>query len=219
MTTQELHDEKVRDLAEQYRQKGYEVVLESLPEVIPGFDQNLRPDLLAKKDRDQIVIEVKSRSALRNSDTVRRMADALAKTPEWRFELVVLEDAGMNLGTAVDTKTIQAQLVSAELLLEHNQHSSAFIVIWAALEGALRKLAAAQNISLGDASPTRLIRELSFNGLLSREDYEFLTQQLQSRNRIVHGFDAPSLTVGDIKALHDLILRLVDSTADQPAAA
>lgn len=219
MTVQELHDEKVQGLVEQYRQEGYDVVVEPLAETIPGFGSNLRPDLLIAKGPERIVIEVKTRGALRNSDSVRRMADALAKQPNWKFELVVLEDSAAEPSPVVDAETIHSQLSSASLLLDQGQLPSAFVLVWIATEAALRKLAAVGGLKIGEGSPVQLIREMMFNGLLDRPDYDLLSSHLNTRNRIVHGFSVPQLTKEQIQSLRDVTLRLVAAGKSQTAAA
>lgn len=219
MTIQKLHDEKIREIAEDYRRNGYLVEVEPQPESIPGFDRNLRPDMLVEKDGIHIVVEVKSRSALRSSDSVRRMADAIAKVPEWKFELIILDDSAADVELKPNSETVQAQLAAAELVLERGQIESAFMMVWIALEAALRRLAADRGIEIGDISPNRLIRELSFNGLLSPEDSVIFTRQLQIRNQAVHGFSVPTLVADDVNALRELTLKVAESVKEHPAAA
>ncbi|HEY3901188.1 MAG TPA: hypothetical protein VGM54_21435 [Chthoniobacter sp.] len=223
MSAQKLCEEdKARSLAEEYRLGGYEVIFEPAPDAIPGFDPGMRPDFLARKNDDRVVVEVKSRNSLRESDDVRRMADALARTPGWRFELVLVEDSASEPGQTAETNSLREQLSAADFLLKEGQQASAFILAWIAAESLLRRIALAHGPQIEDAkdaSPIRLIRELAFNGLIAREDYDLLAQQCELRNRLVHGFKAPTLTVRNVEQLRDLASRLIALCEGQTAAA
>ncbi|MEA3212613.1 MAG: hypothetical protein QOE70_5670 [Chthoniobacter sp.] len=223
MTSQEFHDEKLREVAENYRDQGYEVVLAPPASSIPNFDKALLPDLLATKDGNHIVVEIKGRSALRHSDTVRRMADALAGNPDWRFELVVFEeDESLLMSEGSDTMSVQViakQLAAGDLLLRQQELPAALILTWIALEAALRRLAGSRGVPLGSVAPVMMIKELTFAGLLDREEHDFLTELLPARNRIVHGFTAPHLTEGVIVRLRSIVNDLLSSSERQTAAA
>jgi|GEM_PF-4795661 len=81
----EREHRRVLQLAREYRSKGYQVACE---EVLPYSD--LRADLIARKDDEVIVIEVKTSASLASAkNDVVRLASQVAKIPGARFDLVL----------------------------------------------------------------------------------------------------------------------------------
>ena len=56
--------EQLLKLAENYRQKGYEIFLHPNLEDLPDFLKSYRPDLIVRRGEEAVVIEVKSRASL-----------------------------------------------------------------------------------------------------------------------------------------------------------
>ena len=47
--TEQLERERLLEVAEEYRQKGYEVLLSPQPEALPDFLRGYRPDLIVRQ--------------------------------------------------------------------------------------------------------------------------------------------------------------------------
>ena len=79
-----------RRVAQKYRLLGYEV--EENPEAahLPEFMEDLHPDIVARSKFDNVVVEVKEKSALKGSNDLVGIAQQISSHPDWRFELVVL---------------------------------------------------------------------------------------------------------------------------------
>ncbi len=60
--TANLERERLLKLAEEYRDRGYEISIHPNSEDLPDFLRNYRPDMIARREDDAVVIEVKSRS-------------------------------------------------------------------------------------------------------------------------------------------------------------
>lgn len=85
--------QRARAIAEEYRNKGYEVIEKPAPEQLPDFLAGYQPDLLAWKGDESIVVAVKARSSLAKDPRVRELAQLLQTKPRWNFELVVVGEA------------------------------------------------------------------------------------------------------------------------------
>lgn len=70
-------------VAEEYRSKGYEVARDVALDFLPGF----YADLIARKDDEVRVIEVKSRSSLAANPQIGEMARLVDEKRGWTFEL------------------------------------------------------------------------------------------------------------------------------------
>ena len=79
----------VLQVAEKYRQKDYEMVLQPCPSSLPDFLRGYQPDLLARQGDESVVVEVKAGSAPSRRALFRELARAVEGHPGWRFELVV----------------------------------------------------------------------------------------------------------------------------------
>ena len=81
-----LLEEKI---VQEYRAQGYDVVLFPSEKDLPPFLRGFRPDLLAKKPQENVVVEFKRRDQLREGKWVAEMARLLEKKKGWRFKLVL----------------------------------------------------------------------------------------------------------------------------------
>ena len=74
--------------AEEYRSRGYEVLLEASLDFLPGF----RADLLVRKGDEVKVIEVKSRPSLAADPKISELARIIESKPGWTFELLLVSE-------------------------------------------------------------------------------------------------------------------------------
>ena len=74
---QSAHDRLVREVADSYVRRGYLVEIEPLEEDLPEFLDGFRPDLLARKPGDNIVVEIKSRGKVRQVDYWTRLGNTV----------------------------------------------------------------------------------------------------------------------------------------------
>ena len=192
MSTEHLHTKKVKQVAKKYREQGYNVIIEPLPQQLPTFLGELQPDLIAMKEGDQVVIEVKAKEALRASDLVRHIADAVRKQKGWRFELVLLPSAASAQSTKgwelLGFQEIEQYVKEARHAASLSQFIPAFIFIWIAIEATLRRIAQKSDVSPALLSPKALLKELVFNGGISRLQYRTIEGIANLRTHVVHGF-------------------------------
>ena len=83
--------ELTRQVAEDYRSKGYEVSLQPGPDQLPPSLAGYRPDFVARKGDETVVVEIKSRPTSRREPPLESLAKAVRALPGWRLELVLAE--------------------------------------------------------------------------------------------------------------------------------
>ena len=189
--------------AEEYRRKGYEVSREPQLDFLPGF----RPDLVARKGDEAIVVEVKARSSLAANPKIKEFAQVIRSKPGWSFELVLVAEPekldspeGAN---PLGGEGIVEQINKAERALESNLPEAAFLLAWSACEAAVREMNASQGVSSkGITTPSYVLNQAVSQGVISRDDYNKLAGMMRYRNAIVHGF---SLNDFSDKLVKDLI--------------
>ena len=178
-----------RKTAEEYRSKGYEVLLEAPLDFMPGF----RADLLVRKGDEARVIEVKSRPSLAADPKIGELARLIESMPGWTFELVLVgepEKVDSPEGArSFESDGILQRIEEAERSLHAELPEAAFLLAWSASEAVIRELLTAQGVSgKSITSPGYVLDQGIYHGVISRNDYDALTRMRKYRNAIVHGF-------------------------------
>src|ERR1044071_7700689 len=87
-TTAREH-QRLLEVAREYRERGYDVIIEPRSDQLPGFLAPFRIDMLARNSEEHVVVEVRTQASLSDAPELDAVAQALQDHPSWRFELVV----------------------------------------------------------------------------------------------------------------------------------
>ena len=87
---QDEHARNRQAAARQYRKLGYEVIECPSDDQLPPFLRGFTPNLIATRDDDRVVLEVKRRDELKGSKQFVALATAVAQQIGWRLELIHL---------------------------------------------------------------------------------------------------------------------------------
>lgn len=190
-----LEERLVLQVAEEYRQKGYEVVLQPAPSSLPDFLRGYRPDLLARQGNESVVVEVKASSAPSRQDLFRELARAVEGHPGWRFELVIANappvpepEAPTGERPSLTGSDVARVISDAEDLVGSGRPEAALLWAWSAAEATLRLLVGDEGVSPRRHDPAYLLKQLALEGEIPREDYEVLMRSFRARNAVAHGF-------------------------------
>ena len=199
-----ITEKRFADLkADEYRRQGYVVSREELLETVPGF----RADLVARKDGHTKVVEVRTQASLASAEYLDEVARIINETPDWSFELHLIAEAEKIPTPSIDDdfgeSDITERLRTAQQLVNEGFVEPAFIIAWAAMEAAARKLVAARGVAIDSiTSPTYLLNQAAFHNAIHPEEYDHLRNLSAFRNAIVHGVQSPDI---DIDMVSDLI--------------
>jgi REase_AHJR-like len=208
---------RVQELAREYRDKGYQVTVEPGPGQLPEPLARFRPDLVARKADDLVVIEVKAREALPDQE-LQDLAKAVREQPGWRFELVLLKPEPGPPGTrAWSAKDVGMGLRQAEAILNSGFPEAALLLAWSAAEATLRLLAAKERLPLERDDAVYLLRLLVTRAVITREEYSRLWEVLELRNAVAHGLKPPQLDAAKISAFCELVAHLLRQTRPRRA--
>lgn len=206
-------------IAQEYRAKGYEVSREVALDFFPDF----RADIVAKKGDEITVVEVKTRTSLWQNPAIDELEKTLHSKPGWTFRLNLVDEReklhspeGARPYTSAD---VHRKIEEAENLLKSGFAETSLIVAWAAAEAVIRMLIARYGIEIKRVTNSAYIIGLAVSeGVISREDYDCLTDAMKRRNAVAHGFNADGIdnefTANLLKAIRRLSLEL---TAQSPA--
>lgn len=194
------HADVLESVAAQYRERGYQVDVEPTGPNVPDFLAGFRPDLIARGQADNVVVEVKVGTRTAVAERLREIAERVNREPGWRFSVVFADPQRPGQfveGETVSLALLEQRVQKAQRLLLEDQQEAAFLLLWSALEGILRLLGERVHLPLKSLPPSALIRELYSEGELSREQFDVLIRILPLRNQLVHGLEAP----GDIQSV------------------
>jgi len=210
MTTMELEQQKIDELAARYRREGYAVRIHPAGPELPEFLRPFEPDLIATASRDSVVVVVKASSAV-DADEITRLANAVEQQSGWRLDVVFVSQPVAAEIPAEEQLAPDAQvnrlLASAETLFAKGEIEAAAMLAWSAAETILRRSAQSAAPELERQSSARLLKHLYALGRIEHGTYEKLFSLMQFRNAVAHGFEpktaAPSIpdVVPDIRRL------------------
>jgi hypothetical protein len=211
-----LERQRVRTIAEEYRSRGYEVIEEPSPKQLPNFLSGYQPDLLVRRGNEAVVIEVKSRSSLAKDPQVRDLARLLQAKPGWNFELVVVGE-GEKLSSPEGARPLEREdilrgIEAAERILESGSPEAALLLAWSTSEATVRLLTEEENILLDRLTPVYILKQAVTDGVISRDDYNFLMSAIKYRNALAHGFKATDFDSAIVRDLINTTKRLLEST-------
>lgn len=219
--TANIERDRLLQLAEEYRNKGYDISFHPNPEDLPDFLKNYRPDMIVRRENEAVIIEVKSRRSLNSSSKqyLQNLAQSVEQHPGWRFELVMTnpEDAAYSpkAESSLQQSEIETRLqVARQLAAQHPE--SAILYSWSLVEATLRLVAEHEELSLQRLDSLYLVKQLVTEGVISRPEYQLLMDALSSRNAIAHGFKATQITQGSVNELIDVaeqLLKTLHTTA------
>jgi hypothetical protein len=190
MTPQPIESQAIAKVAEDYRRRGYDVVITPRGPDLPEFLAGYQPGIIARSPTESVVIEVKVGTRTSVAERFQEIAEQINRQPGWRFSLVYVSPSAPDQLMEADPAPLpqlQERAREADSLLQANQPEAAFLLYWSTLEGSLRLLGRRAQLPLENLPSSALIRELYSSGELSREDFETLMGLLPVRNTLVHG--------------------------------
>lgn len=213
-TLANLERDRLLQLAEEYRDQGYEIFFHPNLEDLPDFLKNYRPDLIVRRGDEAVIIEVKSRRSLSSSSGqyLRNLAESVEQHPGWRFELVITnpEDAEYfpKAESPLQPQEIETRLqVARQLVRQHPE--SAILYAWSLVEATLRLVVEHEGLSFSKPDPLYLVKQLVTEGVISRDEYQLLMDARSLRNVIAHGFKVTQVTEGSVYSLIDITEQLL----------
>lgn len=198
----------IERVAQEYKDQGYEVAIEPVATDLPDFIRDCRPDIIARKDNEHIVIEIKDPVIDADQGRLSTLARRLENRPGWKFVFISPASADPLFFDAAPRRfeedRIRAVLAESIALKESNHLEGALMLCWSALEAAMWRLAQQYELQIRRRDTLTLMRDLVTNGLISRELYQQLSELYRVRSAFAHGFEPP-MTVDIVRSLDTLV--------------
>src|SRR5579864_5686091 len=81
--------ERVCEIADEYKRRGYTVIIEPSEVQLPDFLRGYSPDIIAQGPSESVVVEIKSPDKTRPADYWSELAKTVRQHPGWRFEWII----------------------------------------------------------------------------------------------------------------------------------
>lgn len=211
----------LQELAEEYQRLGYTVIFEPSAALIPSFLGNYRPEMLATKDDEHLLFDVKLEGA-RDVDAFWRAVAEVQHHAGWKLSGITVPNVDLKVNTSgvlsdLDVDGLHQHLREIDLLSRDPQLRPVVLSrLWVVFTAALRLLAIQEGFERdGDADYERLVRACS-NGLISNAECEEGRALMVLRNRVANGADA-AVATEDCLQLRKMVQRTIDRIAPAEA--
>jgi glycerol-3-phosphate cytidylyltransferase-like family protein len=205
-----IRDEtRLTNVAEKYRQLGYKVTISPPSKNLPRFLSKFRPDIVAEGPEESVVVEVTPSVKTRSAAYWKELSRVVQEHPRWRLELIT--DASKHrMHQPMNKELARKRLLEGQRLAEQGMLAASLLITWSAVEAAMRLAAKENEIDLPDQRPAVLISRLYTDGVLERQEYDFLVDAFGVRNAVAHGFDQKRTRRTLLKKLLQIGLRLLE---------
>src|SRR6516164_8660961 len=132
--------EAIREYADWYSQQGYQVSVEPPARELPEFLRTLAPDLIARRDGENIVVEVKTSSPA-SFEQVQQLARALEHRAGWKLQVVYADLPDPEWAPPAELPGISellTRLAAVGGMDEEDNSSSQFLILWSIIEAVAR---------------------------------------------------------------------------------
>lgn len=220
---------KIRELARDYKKKGFSVSIEPQGNSIPSFirELNFTPDLIAKSQEESHVIEVSSRDTAERLRELSKIVDAIEKKRGWRFILVMTNPRTSSVASAQppipELPELQSSYKNLSKLMSlssnyGNEFDHAILLLaWSIIEGALRMYNYTGKSTMPVRTPQSVVRDAVMIGFITQKEGEFLDSIAKIRNSVAHGAADTKIREASLKKLVKLCESLVSEVSTKNA--
>ncbi|WP_174802699.1 hypothetical protein [Martelella limonii] len=196
-----IESQVLENIAERLESEGFRVFIEPRGPVVPDFLKTMQPDIIALKNGEKLIVEVKKR-AEPEGGSAKRWSELLADHPDWKLRLVALDSSEANALPSVSLDVVKRRLSEVNELAEKHPQA-AFLLAWASLEALARATSATQFEK--PQSPGRIVEVLAQDGYFTPTEADALRALSNRRNRLIHGDLDSDLTAEDVRRLLAII--------------
>ncbi|MDQ2080982.1 hypothetical protein RA307_12385 [Xanthobacteraceae bacterium Astr-EGSB] len=185
MTTAETRRELLRNIVADLEDEGYEVFLQPSKLILPRFLKNFRPDAVAHRGGEHLVVALVTGSAEADKD-LPAMTTAVRANPGWSLRLIIADPTREQKTLSPERlETIKRSADEMAALIREGLYRAAMLVGWSTLEALGRaampaELARPQN-------PKGLVQILAQEGYVLPTEAELLRKLADKRNALIHG--------------------------------
>lgn len=188
-------ERRIREIVKDYQSKGYTVIVNPKQSELPSFIKGFQPDIIAKREDENVLIEVKTKTDRADLRQFESLAAELQKKKNWRFEVVFTNPKSKPLALdnqrTLNDQSVNRRIAEINKLINYDSFEAAFLLSWATIEAVLRQKLTNEKSATIEKQTLSVIRTMFSLGLLNQRDYKLLQEINQKRNHLIHGFNQP----------------------------
>ena len=213
--TQSLYEKKIQSTAQELINSGYKVSIEPSSSDLPFDLGSYRPNLIATRDNEGLIFEVKTTSNRLSIDRFQSIAEQIATHDGWRFLLITLDDTSESILPTTEQdlpswEELKTRLSSLETLIQDSFLEPSILFLSSILEASLRKRAIDRDIPVWRLPEKNLLNHLFSSGEISISDFDIFKKCLDIRNKVAHGLATsidPDLLSSVSTSVENLVLK------------
>lgn len=218
MSVPPAESDALRAVAAELEQEGWRVALMPPADVLPAPLRSFEPDLVATKDGDNLIVEVKGKATLRRNpgiiSWVERMSTTINELPGWSFRLVWVGD-DLQQPASAPTAVRRAREAAAVATISAE---AGLLLGWSAVETALNAALepTGSRIAGHRQRPRagRRLLETAFDAnLLDGHSMDFLVRVERLRSLVAHGLESSDVEGGLVSRLVEWLLGFLGASA------
>jgi len=183
----------IKTITEDLEDKGYTVFIEPSTSMIPFDLQNYRPDILATNDRENLIVEVRSRSTPRSIEQYKQISETVSKQKNWRFMLTTVDDRYQSeesgIKTDIDTEAFPKILHKLDRLFETESYDLALPYLWSVYISGMRTIGYKHGVPIDVTTDKSVLNYMYSLGEISNEEFKKSLFFFNLRNKLIHTFD------------------------------
>ncbi len=183
----------VRSTVDNLRKQGYAVVVEPDPTAIPFDLQQYRPDILATRGDENLIIEIKTRGEHRSVERYQEIAEIVGSHENWRFMLSTVNELEpldqSSVGDQANPQSLNRMLSKLDLLLSSENYDLALPYLWSVYISAMRIVGQRADVPIDITSDRSVLNYMYSLGEISSDEYESAKTFLALRNKAVHSLE------------------------------
>lgn len=203
----------LKKIARRYWAEGYDVIISPSVSERPESLRDFVIDLLAKRENEFVIVEVKKSTSEKPDPRLRALAEAVSRLPNYRLDFVAAGKTSQpGRKDWLGTEELRNRIDEAVRLFGMGFSEASILLLWSATEGALRLLSDRQHVSARSESPLVMVKTLYAQGVLDKSQYNLLEQAVQYRNAATHGYRTERITEAFVQRWRELTTSLLART-------
>lgn len=185
-------ERRIREIAKDYEDKGYSVVINPSQNQLPSFLKGFEPDIIATREEENVLVEIKTRKNRQDLQRFESLAREIDKRKDWRFEVVFTNPKDKPFSTEsqqnLSENAINNRITEINKLIGIDSYEAAFLLSWATIEAVLRQKLNEEKSETVKKPTLSIIKTMFSLGLINQHDYKKLQEVNNYRNSLIHGF-------------------------------
>ena len=183
----------VRSTVDDLRDQGYSVTIKPDPSVIPFDLQRYRPDILATRGDENLIIDIKTRGSRRSIERYKEIAEIVGNHKNWRFMLSTVDETEpldyASVENQANLQFLNRMLSKLDLLLAGENYALALPYLWSVYISAMRMVGERAGIPIDITSDRSVLNYVYSLGEISVDEYESARSFLELRNKAIHSLE------------------------------